>query len=499
MKDPPLKEAMGKHLNQRRFLSAELQHIVLYLTAQTEAIPPGDWWANASVNSQGQLVLEGKTVIPEEIRDRILESLYMDPRTTGRRDRMFEHVNRLFWGISRRYVDKWLNDQESFQLTKVALKPRVTRAQIPQEPESKLECDLIDMSKYNMSNRVGGTRMNWLLTIVNTFTKFGWAYPLPSKSGPDVANAMRAHFQHIVSYGGIIEHSIQHDNGKEFLNADFQDVLKHFKVRSIRSKAYSPSSNGMIERLNGTIKRMLTKLMLANNDLNWVDLVESVMVNYNTTKHSVTGFRPADIHHGAPRDKVNAAREGIKKQAKKSMLYRVSPPVFRVGDRVRIQTRTFAKGIEAKRMNTWSHGIFTVDKVVPVPKDMEGEVPRYRLDNGTTYNPYELMKVNESTLVRTVQRQAVPVGWTRGDQAYFQVQQNRARTTDQKRKRRIRTGANPSNIIAVPRRRVQPAQPAVPQRRAQPANVAQPAQPAPVNRRSVRSQGLPPMPGLVRI
>ena len=63
----------------------------------------------------------------------------------------------------------------------------------------------------------------YILTVIDVFSKFGWAVPVKNKGGPEMKNA----FEHVfkISFPPKPE-KLQTDAGKEFLNKDVQNFLK---------------------------------------------------------------------------------------------------------------------------------------------------------------------------------------------------------------------------------------------------------------------------------
>ncbi|ORP62351.1 integrase catalytic domain-containing protein, partial [Vibrio cholerae] len=78
-----------------------------------------------------------------------------------------------------------------------------------------LQIDLIDMQKYAKEN----SGNNYILTVIDTFSKKAWAVPLKNKSGLVVTEAIKTILPNGVK-------NIQSDNGKEFFNKYFSSLMK---------------------------------------------------------------------------------------------------------------------------------------------------------------------------------------------------------------------------------------------------------------------------------
>jgi transposase InsO family protein len=86
------------------------------------------------------------------------------------------------------------------------------------------ECDLLDvqwLSKYNDAYK-------YVLTVIDTFSKFLHMVPLKSKTGTVVTSAFEAILNDPKHSKPIQKRPVwvRTDRGKEFVNKTFQDVLK---------------------------------------------------------------------------------------------------------------------------------------------------------------------------------------------------------------------------------------------------------------------------------
>jgi len=77
----------------------------------------------------------------------------------------------------------------------------------------------------------------------------------------------------------------------EFCSQKTQDFATKNNIKWIFGRPYHPQSQGCVERVNGTIKRMLSKEIFANSTV-WSDQIEDVVHKYNSRIHSTTGFTP---------------------------------------------------------------------------------------------------------------------------------------------------------------------------------------------------------------
>ena len=69
-------------------------------------------------------------------------------------------------------------------------------------------------------------------------------------------------------------------------------------VQHVFSNPYSPTSQGIVERSNRTIKGYIFKKMLTNKNNIYVPYLQDIAYNYNHTKHGTTDDIPAVLHSG---------------------------------------------------------------------------------------------------------------------------------------------------------------------------------------------------------
>lgn len=68
----------------------------------------------------------------------------------------------------------------------------------------------------------------------------------------------------------------------------FQEMGKVLQINKTRTTSHYPHSHAMIERLNRTIKDMLSKYIL--NQTDWYKFIDGFVFSYNSTIHESTGI-----------------------------------------------------------------------------------------------------------------------------------------------------------------------------------------------------------------
>ncbi len=106
-------------------------------------------------------------------------------------------------------------------------------------------CDVQALSRYNKGYK-------YILTCINVFSKFAWARPLKNKRGKTILDAFRFIVNSDQKRAPI---RVQSDEGKEFLNRDFQRFLKQKKIEFYTTSNETKAS--VVERFTRTLKTKL--------------------------------------------------------------------------------------------------------------------------------------------------------------------------------------------------------------------------------------------------
>uniref|UniRef100_A0A914E902 RNA-directed DNA polymerase n=1 Tax=Acrobeloides nanus TaxID=290746 RepID=A0A914E902_9BILA len=136
-------------------------------------------------------------------------------------------------------------------------------------------------------------RKNYILTVVDSFSKMLATAALSSKTAQQVSEALL--MKVICLYG--VPDTIASDQGREFVNSVVADLAKTMGFRQIFTSAYCPASNGQAERLNANIINMLSAFVDKSGS-DWVKHLSLITFAYNTTVNSTVKDTPFFISHG---------------------------------------------------------------------------------------------------------------------------------------------------------------------------------------------------------
>ena len=152
-------------------------------------------------------------------------------------------------------------------------------------PFTKLAIDVVGPLKMTKD------RNRFILTIICCASRWPEAYPLKTTTSKDVAEAL---FDVFSRFG--VPDTILSDNAQNFVSNAMEETMALMGIQRKLSTAYHPISNGMIERLNGSLKKMLSKLANVNPD--WDRLLPGVLFSYREIPHHTTGYSPFELIFG---------------------------------------------------------------------------------------------------------------------------------------------------------------------------------------------------------
>lgn len=243
------------------------------------------------------------------------------------------------------------------------------------------QADLIDMQAFSKTN----SNMKYILVIIDTFSKYAWAYPLKNKSKEQVCNV----FNKLLGEGRVPK-NLQTDQGTEFYNNKFKYIIKKYGINHYST--FSTKKASIVERFIRTIKSKMYKLFSLKGNYKWYDAtLKKIIHEYNHTYHKTIAQKPSEVNENNIKSlQERYARvhsETIGKQKRRKL---------QVGDNVRISKYkgTFDKGYTPN----WSTEIFKIVRVnITDPVTYFIEDARHNPILGAFYGQ-ELQKTNQSNL-----------------------------------------------------------------------------------------------------
>ena len=148
------------------------------------------------------------------------------------------------------------------------------------------------MSPYQPLPR-SASNNKYILVVQDYFSKWGEAYALPHQKAKLIATTLVNEW---IARHGVPRH-MHTDQGSNFQSDLMKDLADLLDISKTRTTPYHPESDGMVERLNGSIERML-KCYVEHNQQDWDNKLPLVMSAYRSSVHATTKYTPHYLLYG---------------------------------------------------------------------------------------------------------------------------------------------------------------------------------------------------------
>jgi len=231
-----------------------------------------------------------RLLIPEKDTEKIIEQLHTSRYNghLGMKKTIEKAEKRFFWFNLREQIMKFIRECTSCQ--KVKSIKQITRA--PLQPI--LTSRPLELVAMDITGPLPKTKNNkrYILVLVDHFTKFVKAYAIEDQTAETVAKCV---IDFICNLG--IMQQLLTDQGTDFESELISELMDLLDVHKLRTTPFRPETDGITEKMNRTIKEMLTHYL--DEYLNdWDDHLQPLIFAYNTAEHRMTSYSPFELLYG---------------------------------------------------------------------------------------------------------------------------------------------------------------------------------------------------------
>ena len=177
-------------------------------------------------------------------------------------------------------MNAWLEEQDAYTLHRLLRKRFARNSYTVTNVMNVWECYLLDIQAYAEYN----DKYNYILSVIDVFSKFLFLVPLKTKSGPAVTTAFLSIFDDDPKKPSRRPVWVRTDKGKEFITKHFQDMLRDEGIQFQESR--NPDVKcAVVDPAHRTIHDRLYKYFTYKNTFRYIDVLSKFVRAYNDDRY----------------------------------------------------------------------------------------------------------------------------------------------------------------------------------------------------------------------
>ena len=231
-----------------------------------------------------------RAVVPSHLRKSIMTDCHAG-RMAGHFSgaRLYSTLNRQWWWktMYRDVVEFCKNCGECATVSGVGRRCRPPLHPIPvKRPFQIIAVDIMELPLTEQGNR-------YVIVFQDFLTKWPLVFPVPDQKAIRIARLIA---EEVLPLFGVPD-ALLSDRGANLLAHVMTDMCELLGVKKLNTTSYHPQCDGMVERLNRTLKAMLRK-HVAKFHSQWDRFLPGVLWAYRNTPHESTKEKPSFLLFG---------------------------------------------------------------------------------------------------------------------------------------------------------------------------------------------------------
>ena len=202
--------------------------------------------------------------------------------------------------------------------------------------------DLVDMTQYSKINR----GYKYIFTNIDVFSKIAYAFPLKSNKIQDIKTCFEKIFKNNKPK------FIWSDKEPAFLSKEMQQFFKDNNVKIYHTNSHLKAV--VIERFNRSLRELMIKEFVKNNNTIWYNILPKLIKTYNNRYHSTIKMKPIQ---------VNKLNEKYIKENVYAYDKTIKNPKFKINDLVRISLKRRPIFDKSSANIKWSEELFKIHSI----------------------------------------------------------------------------------------------------------------------------------------
>ena len=219
--------------------------------------------------------------------ENVLRFIYYEPghpASFSTAEKLYSAAKEFIPKLNINDVRKWLSGEFTYTLHKPVRKIFKRNPIIVEHIDQQWEADLVEMREFSSKNK----KFNYILTVIDVMSKYAWVKPLKDKTQKSIVEAFKDIFK-----SERVPKFLRTDQGREFLNNSFKNLMKEYDVHHFTSKNQTIKC-AIVERFNRTLKARMYKYFTSKGTRKWIDILPDLVSAYNNTYHRTIKMSPIE-------------------------------------------------------------------------------------------------------------------------------------------------------------------------------------------------------------
>jgi exodeoxyribonuclease III len=233
----------------------------------------------------------GKVVVPESLRAYVLK-MYHNAQLAAHqgKNRTLKQITvSFYWPGMKADITRWVKACLACRRRKT---PRPMRAGIRSYalsgyPNQTIAIDIVGPFLQSIQGNM------WILTIIDHFTRWPVAVPIPDRTSATIANVI---FKYWICEKGV-PYKIVSDQGRELVSQGIQQLCLKLGIMKVATSGYNPRGNAAVERFHRYLNAALC-IIYEKKQPDWDDYIPPIVFSYRTSVNDTTGFSPFKLETG---------------------------------------------------------------------------------------------------------------------------------------------------------------------------------------------------------
>lgn len=204
-------------------------------------------------------------------------------------NKTWHEISQRYQGIPKRAVDYMVRQCRLCHTQRPGRRPAPIEAIVTERVMERVQVDMIDM------RREPDGEYAWILHIKDHFSRFCMLYPLREGSHDEVVRCL-LEWMAMLGPPAVL----QTDNGAAFVSDAIARIAAEHHIAIRHSSAGRPRSQGLVERANGHVRRLIAKWCRRFHEERWAQCLPSIAMACNMSMHATVGRSPFEVVFARP-------------------------------------------------------------------------------------------------------------------------------------------------------------------------------------------------------